>query len=706
MSEFHTDGAILGTDESPDKLNRTVFAEYIADVMLTLPKDSGFVLSLEAPWGHGKTSVLNLIQKRFKEKEVKNQPIVCKFNPWMMGSAETLVQNLLVQLAASIELPDHVEDGKKAAKALLTYSEMFSVLKFVPGTEPWATLIKGVFEAVGKSTEKIADLKKLDIEKRRDEVVEALRDLDQQIVIIVDDIDRLPPKEVFEIVRLVKAVADFPCVVYILCYDPSYVEASLKSAQIEEPGLYLDKIVQMKLSLPVISGDDLEALFEQEYDALPREENVFPNMAERLNKLWYRGLREILETPRDIKRLFNRVRFVEPGCRGNVNRADLLALQAIALKANKVYQHLCKKTEAYIGVDIHRQFALNDPKAIISQNETERGKALAEAPVHYQDAVQKLLQELFPQLDNAGSFHHGYAATQGLIRLPDRLKIALSGGLPSQEVSYTDAIEFLSSNSHRSELLENILEKNLFPRFIHQLRIAADRTRVDNLESLIAQVGKVLDSPNDSIRQPKDSMGIFGITVTDSAKYLIIELLKKEDEPQRLSILQNLFENPKALTLSTSLVYDLCKRERTSEEQILTDSSQIDQLKVTWLETLKSIIQSAEILNLAESREIFLVLTLLNPDVLIRSIDTLIDSDEKFDKYIMAIAPRGISSNKGAFVHFGKGSSLENYGGEQRLKRRAEERLKDSLVQGELRFILSALLSRRQTYLSDGSEDI
>ena len=129
MSEFHTDGAILGTDESPDKLNRTVFAEYIADVILTLPKDSGFVLSLEAPWGHGKTSVLNLIQKRFKEKEAKNQPIVCTFNPWMMGSAETLVQNFLVQLAASIGLTDHVEDGKKAAKKLLAYSEIFSALK-------------------------------------------------------------------------------------------------------------------------------------------------------------------------------------------------------------------------------------------------------------------------------------------------------------------------------------------------------------------------------------------------------------------------------------------------------------------------------------------------------------------------------------------------------------------------------------------------
>jgi predicted KAP-like P-loop ATPase len=160
MSKFHTDGAILGTDESPDLLNRTNFAKNIADAILTLPKDFGFVLSLEAPWGHGKTSVMNLIQQQFEQCEEDKHPVVCQFNPWMIGNAETLVQNLLVQLATSIHLTGHAREGKKVAQELLAYSSLLSMLKFVPGAEPWATIAKGVFETAGTSIDKVSDLKK------------------------------------------------------------------------------------------------------------------------------------------------------------------------------------------------------------------------------------------------------------------------------------------------------------------------------------------------------------------------------------------------------------------------------------------------------------------------------------------------------------------------------------------------------------------
>jgi hypothetical protein len=697
MSEFHTDGAIFGTDESPDKLNRTVFAEYIADVILTLPKYSGFVLSLEAPWGHGKTSVLNLIQKRFKEKELKNQPIVCTFNPWMMGNAETLVQRLLIQLAASIGLTDHAEDGKKAAKALLAYSSMFSVLKLIPGAEPWATMVKGVFEVVGKSTEKISDLKKLDIEKRRDAVVEAMRELKRQVVIIIDDIDRLPPKEVFEIVRLVKAVADFPSVIYILCYDPQYVEAALKSSQIEQPGLYLDKIVQIRLNIPVIDQDDLDALFNQEYNALPQESKVSRDIEKRLGTLWFRGLSEILETPRDIKRLFNRIRFVEPGCRGDINLADLLSLEAIALKAPTVYQHLYKQRDAYVG-----QLSLNRRGTNIKDHQPAREEALAKVFEHHQKPIQSLLSELFPQLKNS-SFDHSVAAAKGLICVPDRLAIALSAGLPSREVSYADATQFLSSSEGRTDFLQNILEKKIFPRFIDQLDRAVRGTEVDDLENLITQLGQLLDTPvaAESIRQ---SNNISFLNVCDSTIYLIIKLLKKLDKQQRFSMLYKFIENPQMVTLSTYLVYELDKKDSPYEELTLTISpEESSQLKVILQGNLKLIIQSGEILNFAESRGTLQRLTFLYPGMLAQLIDVLIDSDEKFDKYITTIASGGSYADKGEFIFFEE-LPLEEYGGAQRLKARAKERLHDSSVSGKLKFILSALISGDRIYLSDGSK--
>ena len=698
MSKFHTDGAILGTKESPDLLNRTTFAKNIADIILTLPKDSGFVLSLEAPWGHGKTSILNLIQQQFEQDKEDKRPVVCQFNPWMIGNAETLVQNLLVQLATSIGLASHAKEGKKVAQELLAYSSLLSMLKFVPGAEPWATMAKGVFETVGTSIDKVSDLKKLDIEKHRDAVVEAMRELKRQVVIIIDDIDRLTPKEVFEIVRLVKAIADFPGVIYILCYDPQYVEAALKSSQIEKPGLYLDKIVQMRLNIPVIDQDDLDALFNQEYNALPQESKVSRDIEKRLATLWFVGLSEILETPRDIKRLFNRIRFVEPGCRGNVNLADLLSLEAIALKAPTVYQHLYKQREAYVG-----QLSLNQRGTNIKECQSAREEALAKVPQHYQEPIRSLLSELFPQLKGS-SFNHSVAAAQGLICVPDRLAVAFSAGLPSREVSYADAIKLLSSKEDRSDILQNILAKKLFPRFIDQLRRAVRETKVEDLEDLIVQLGQVLDSPGgvESIDYSY-APNFLGFSVYDSTTRLAIELLKKVDE-QCFSILNNLIGNPQMFTLSTYLVCELDNEDSPHKELTLTiNPEELSQLKVTLQENLELIIQNEKILSFSESSRLFWKLAFLYPNILAQSIDVLIDSNEKFDKYVLAIAPRGSDSNKGEFVHFQE-LSLEKYGGEQRLKAKAKERLKDSSVQGELKFILSAFLSGDCIYLSDGSK--
>ncbi len=639
---------------------------------------------------------MNLIQQQFEQCEEDKRPVVCQFNPWMIGNAETLVQSLLVQLATSIGLTSHAKEGKKVAQELLAYSSVFSVLKFVPGAEPWATIIKGIFEAVGTSTDKISDLKKLDIEKHRDAVVEAMRELKRQVVIIIDDIDRLPPKEVFEIVRLVKAVADFPSIIYILCYDPQYVEAALKSSQIEQPGLYLDKIVQMRLNIPVIDQDDLNAIFDKEYDALPEESKVFPDLVRRLGWLWFEGLSEILETPRDIKRLFNRIRFVEPGCRGNVNLADLLSLEAIALKAPTVYQHLYKQREAYVD-----QYSLKKRVTNIKEYQPAREEALAKVPQHYQEPIRSLLSELFPQLKGS-SFNHSFAAAQGLICVPDRLAVALSAGLPSREVSYADAIQFLSSGEGRVDLLQNILENKLFPRFIDQLRRAVRGTEVDDLENLIIRLGQVLDTPSgaESIRQ---SNNISFLNVCDSTMYLTIELLKKVDEQQRFSTFNNLVGKPQMVVLSTYLIYELDKKDNPYEElELIINPEELSQLKVILQGNLKLVIQSGEILNFVESSLLWKLIFLF-PGMLTKSIDMLIDSDEKFDKYIMASARRGSSSTKGKFVHFQE-LSLEEYGGAQRLKTRAKERLEDSSVQGELKFVLSALLSGERIHLSDGSK--
>jgi predicted KAP-like P-loop ATPase len=201
MTHQSSDSPILGTPDSPDLLNRGQLAQQVAVGIMSTPTDSGFVLSVEGPWGCGKTSLLNLIVKEFEKSFArKEQPIACWFNPWIVGNAETLVQSFLIQLAASIGFTDHAKNGEKVAKELLSYSSIFTALKFIPGAEPWTTMVKDVFDAVGTATQKISNLKNLDIEKRKTAVIKALQNIGRRIVVFVDDLDRLPPEDVFSMV--------------------------------------------------------------------------------------------------------------------------------------------------------------------------------------------------------------------------------------------------------------------------------------------------------------------------------------------------------------------------------------------------------------------------------------------------------------------------------------------------------------------------
>ena len=65
------------------------------------------------------------------------------------------------------------------------------------------------------------------------EISKALKEGKQRYLIVIDDIDRLTPAEIREVFKVVKALADFPNVVYLLSFDREVVAQAL--ARFNEP---------------------------------------------------------------------------------------------------------------------------------------------------------------------------------------------------------------------------------------------------------------------------------------------------------------------------------------------------------------------------------------------------------------------------------------------------------------------------------------
>lgn len=201
-----------------DKLQRSGFASAAVAALQRVSTTAGFVLSIEGPWGSGKTSTLSMMEQLVR-REAHNGSVIVHFNPWLIGDRESLLRQFLNTIASAVEVTDHAGNAKKVAKELKNYAGVFDFVKWVPGAEPWASLVKGVIESARKAAGGYAEQNERDIEGQKDRVEKALRKFKKKIFVFIDDIDRLFPLEVFEMVRIIKAVGELPNIGYIVAWD-------------------------------------------------------------------------------------------------------------------------------------------------------------------------------------------------------------------------------------------------------------------------------------------------------------------------------------------------------------------------------------------------------------------------------------------------------------------------------------------------------
>ncbi len=110
-------------------------------------------------------------------------------------------------------------------------------------TEKLANLYESKFEDEIKS---IYELKL--------EIREELNKRNTNLIIVIDDIDRLNQSEMRQIFRLVKANADFPKAIYLLSMDREIVEKNLQEQIGIDGNEYLDKIIQVPFNVPNIGS--------------------------------------------------------------------------------------------------------------------------------------------------------------------------------------------------------------------------------------------------------------------------------------------------------------------------------------------------------------------------------------------------------------------------------------------------------------------
>ncbi|MED2040584.1 P-loop NTPase fold protein [Bacillus wiedmannii] len=281
-------------DTEQDTLNRASFAEKIANSLVKSGKDS-LTMGILGNWGSGKSSVYNLI----KEKSNANQVIFIEFKPWYFGeNNHDIIRLYLLEFLEGIKKVQGY--NPEIGKAIKKYADILSSvsLRGFGTTISFKELIDRF--KPGQSTDSLSDLKK--------EIEMLLKDYPKRIVVYIDDIDRLEGSEIRMIFKLVRLVADFPKVTYILALDEEVVQKSLSSVyQFEEKGnlddakKYIEKFIQIPIYLPKPDVIDLYSLCKKQLNNIIEENNILDkNYNEIINSLI-----ELKLSLRDVSRYYH-----------------------------------------------------------------------------------------------------------------------------------------------------------------------------------------------------------------------------------------------------------------------------------------------------------------------------------------------------------------------------------------------------------------
>jgi hypothetical protein len=256
------------------------------------------------------------------------------------------------------------EKAIKAGQKLLGYVGLIKYLKYlkyVPGTAALGNIAQDVGEHAGMVAERaeeartaLDDVKKLiptlDLSKRKAEVAEALRELDRPIIVVVDDVDRLPADEIRTIVQAIKAVADFPRTTYLLAYDREVVAAALGNGSLASGRSYLEKIVQVAYPIPPLFQYQLRDFVDKQTKGRLSALSVELRDFEADNYQKAVGLlARLVRHPRDVVRLMNRLMLSLPATKNEVNVTDVIVFEAVSQRFPQLRESVHRHPTDFTG---------------------------------------------------------------------------------------------------------------------------------------------------------------------------------------------------------------------------------------------------------------------------------------------------------------------------------------------------------------------
>lgn len=393
---FMDDKPIQNEDE--DHYSTREQAEAFARIVTeSSSSQSGLVFGIDGPWGVGKSSFINLAQK-YWESDTQERAIVFKFEPLRYATEADLSQRFIKELGITIQKHAYAPEFQPIASR---YSRMlkgkagFSFLGFKLSLEPSNETVDEMLE----------------------DIDEVLKRIKRRLIVVVDDLDRLEPKLINNVLFTIRRVYNLSQATYILCYDIDNLLLGKEAGEKTKAREFLEKFVTLQHSLFIdkayIAKYLNEGWKEKQSTKITSSSKNILNVSSILTSLsaMLDGSKAaeymiIIGDLRKIKRFINTLLLLKMETvdldKTDFSRHSLINLLLLHLNYPNVFRRIyLEETDGYTGIftNYNDPIIASDPPDLNSQHSPER-HPLERYIEEQEPNAQFLIRQLFEDEDN------------------------------------------------------------------------------------------------------------------------------------------------------------------------------------------------------------------------------------------------------------------------------------------------------------------
>ncbi|MDR0911017.1 MAG: KAP family NTPase [Methanobrevibacter sp.] len=586
-----------------DVLDRREFVGNFTKSLMKYERKDCLIIGLQGEWGSGKSSFINMTLDCLNQKinkqttdpnsesfDLYEKPIILHFNPWYFSDQENLILQFFIELENI--LMKETNFTKKALNFLKTYALRITldiVLLSLKGNslkDYMNQIIKkiGIEDCLEKNgiysienENSINDIKL--------KLMESLSNINKKIIIIIDDMDRLLDEEKKLIFQLVKSIADFPNIIYILSFDKEDIINSLENIKVNHPEIFIEKIIQISIDIPKVSKSSLINLTDREITQIYESHEISLNDTQK--KVIVNRLNLFFKNMRDLKRYCNLLDFYIPLAKNKLYVLDFSTILAIQNFDYILFMHLKNEKNLLTKVSFNER-----------TNEKEKCREAIDSILKNESNLdyntkKSIILKLFPNLKEVYGMNvyldMAKWRRKGKICIADNFDKYFNFIIPDNSVSIKEMDDIIDSTYDSSSFKEKMIlysEKEKSHVILKNLKDYIDEIPIENLPTVI----DVLMDIGDELYDEDDDEGYFPRDNEDRIRVVIKNLLMKiENQENRFKIIKNAFENSEnsiGILISTISYlaiehnkYGYSNDSTLSEENRIVNGEQLEKLK-------------------------------------------------------------------------------------------------------------------------------